>query len=92
MDSDKPDPTRTWVPGEWYIVVTCKACHRGTVLAHDKDAKVASGAVRLQIRADGQVSVKCSACGQTRPYSRDEIKSIQAQANTNEGGKAEVGQ
>src|SRR5215813_3457141 len=79
MDSDKPDPTKSRVPGEWYIVATCKACQQDNVLAHDKDAKVASGAVRLGIQDDGQVNVKCSTCGQTQSYGRDEIKSIQAE-------------
>lgn len=77
--SDARDPTKNSLRGEWYLVVQCKACDKGTVLAHDKDAKVASGVVKIRVEDDGQINVQCSACGETRAYSRHEIRSVQAE-------------
>jgi len=75
---ETPDPAKNWVPGEWYLVVTCKACAQRFVLAHDPKSKVASGGVRLSIEEGGPAKIKCP-CGQTREYTRDEIKSVQAE-------------
>lgn len=78
MAENKPDPTKSAAPGEWYLVVSCKGCGRNTVLAHDKDAKIASGAVRVQISDHGRINVKCSACGEMHSYIQKEITSVQA--------------
>lgn len=39
---DTPDPTKSWVPGEWYLVTRAKACNKRFMYAHDPLGKIAS--------------------------------------------------
>ena len=76
--SSAPDPTKSWVPGEWYLVIRCKACSKRFMYAHDPLAKIASGAVRIDIPGDGSISAVCPSCNRTRRYTRQDIDSVQA--------------
>jgi hypothetical protein len=73
------------VPGEWYLVVRCKACNESFVFVHDKDAKIASGAVRLRSTGD-TFKIKCSRkpCAEVRDYAREEMRSVRGSSHGGE--------
>ncbi len=79
MADTSSGPSNAWVPGEWYLVVRCKACDKAFIFVHDKDAKIASGAVRLQ-STGSTFSIKCpsATCGKVQDYTREEIQSVRA--------------
>jgi hypothetical protein len=70
-------PEEAVEPGQWYLTIHCKACRKWSSVAHDRDAKLASGGITLTLR-DGWVLIRCGACGVACLYSRPELKSIQA--------------
>ena len=76
--SGAPDPTSAWVPGEWYLVIRCKACNKRFMYAHDPLGKIASGAVRIDIPGDGSIAAVCPRCHRKRRYTRQDIDSVQA--------------
>jgi hypothetical protein len=73
-----PDPTTAWVPGEWYVVLRCKACNKRFMHAHDPLGKIASGAVRIEIPGDGSFPAVCPLCKSARRYTRGDLDSVQA--------------
>ena len=72
------DPMKSWVPGEWYLVVRCKACHKRFMHAHDPLGKIASGAVKIEIPGDGSILATCPLCHGKNRYTRSDIDSVQA--------------
>ena len=70
-------PAAEWVPGEWYVVARCKRCLDDFAMAHDPDAKIASGIVTLQAEND-RFQLACPACKHSAAYSRSELRSVQA--------------
>jgi hypothetical protein len=73
-----PDPTKSWIPGEWYLIIRCKACNKRFMYAHDPLGKIASGAVKIDIEGDGSMPAVCPLCKSTRRYAREDIDSVQA--------------
>ena len=67
-----------WVPGEWYLVIRCKACSKRFMYAHDPLGKIASGAVRIDIPGDGSILAICPLCKGERRYTRQDLDSVQA--------------
>ena len=76
--ADTSDPTKSWVPGEWYLVIRCKPCNKRFMYAHDPLGKIASGAVKIDIPGDGAILATCPVCKGKRRYTRPDLDSVQA--------------